>query len=31
MEFWKSYIKEIRTQNKRLRALQEEIEKGNLV
>ncbi|WP_422123993.1 hypothetical protein DHX103_04050 [Planococcus sp. X10-3] len=31
MEFWKSYMKEIRTQNKRLRALQEEIEKGNLV
>lgn len=31
MEFWKSYMKEIRTQYKRLRALQEEIEKGNLV
>lgn len=31
MEFWRSYMKEIRTQNKRLRALQEEIEKGNLV
>ena len=31
LEFWKSYMHEIRTQNKRLRALQEEIEKGNLV
>ena len=31
MEFWTAYINEIRTQNKRLRALQEEIEKGNLI
>ncbi|HSI68200.1 MAG TPA: hypothetical protein VK947_12315 [Planococcus sp. (in: firmicutes)] len=31
MEFWNSYMNEIQTQNKRLRALQEEIEKGNLV
>ncbi|RNF39999.1 hypothetical protein [Planococcus salinus] len=31
MEFWKSYMNEIQTQNKRLRALQEEIEKGSLV
>ncbi|KOF09482.1 hypothetical protein AC739_14485 [Planococcus glaciei] len=31
MEFWKAYMTEIRTQNKRLRALQEEIEKGNLL
>ena len=31
MEFWKAYMNEIQTQNKRLRALQEEIEKGNLV
>lgn len=31
MEFWNAYINEIRTQNKRLRALQEEIEKGHLV
>ena len=31
MEFWRFYMKEIRIQYKRLRALQEEIEKGNLV
>lgn len=31
MEFWKAYMAEVRTQNKRLRALQEEIEKGHLV
>ena len=31
LEFWNAYMTEVRTQNKRLRALQEEIEKGNLV
>ncbi|MDN7241769.1 hypothetical protein QWY14_08180 [Planococcus sp. N028] len=31
MSFWEAYMNEIQTQNKRLRALQEEIEKGNLV
>ncbi|MFD1861894.1 hypothetical protein [Planococcus chinensis] len=30
LDFWQAYINEIRTQNKRLRALQEEIEKGQL-
>ncbi|MGI2327713.1 hypothetical protein [Planococcus sp. YIM B11945] len=31
MDFWTAYMTEIQTQNKRLRALQEEIEKGNLL
>ncbi|WP_106532866.1 hypothetical protein [Planomicrobium soli] len=31
MAFWTAYMNEIQTQNKRLRALQEEIEKGNLL
>jgi hypothetical protein len=30
LDFWQAYINEIRAQNKRLRALQEEIEKGQL-